>query len=255
MSSKAADRGSTSPKSQGGPSLVPCLMIRGGHVVLPGSTQPEIARDPEGRPYELFDVLDSLAARYGQLYVVDLDGVEREDPQLDYLQEIARDVEVWVDAGVRNADQAIDALVTGATRAILSSTVLEGPTELEKAWRLSQNLAFEVSIRSGQAETSKAAWPTRDPLGLAELARALGLRDVVLSFRDDPVDWELARKVALHGPTWIAGTFDARDHSRLAETGAAGGIFHLSGNLLTTPEGSRWSSLSIPLPERRDDET
>ena len=249
-----SSRTATSGPTPEGPAIVPCLMIRGGHVVVPEEGGPEIARDPGGTPYEIFDVLDSLAARYPKLYVVDLDGVERQDPQLDYLQEIARDTEVWVDAGVRNSDQAIDALITGASRAVLSTSVLWGPPELERAWALSQDLAFEISIYEGRVEAASEAWRGRTPEEVAAAARAVGVADVILSPRDADVDWSLVRRLSAGGPTWVGGSFDSRDLGRLRESGASGGIFHLGGDLLRTPEGSPWSSVSVPSPGPRRDE-
>lgn len=173
------------------------------------------------------------------LYMVDLDGIERSDPQLDYIQEIARDMTLWVDAGVRTADQAIDVLVAGAGRAVLSSAYLRGPRQLNRAWKLSTELAFEVELQGSRLTPSAEEWGTRDPLELVRTVRAAGPDHVIVSPREAEPDWGLVQSVAAGGPTWVDGSFSVRDAPRLADTGASGGIFHLDELLAHWEEGSK----------------
>jgi len=201
--------------------------------MLPADEGPKVAVDAAGAPFELFDVTEQLGSRYGRIYVVDLDGLERDRPQLDYLQEIARDGEMWVDAGVRSADQAIDILVTGAHRAVLSSAFLPTERALAKAWKLSTDLAFEVEVRDGRAAAVADEWRDKAPADVAAAVRAVGPSDLVLSFREAPVDWSVVRHVASKGPAWVDGTFTISDEPRLAPARAAGGIFHIHDFLAT----------------------
>lgn len=223
LRSETRDR-TTAPE---GATLVPCLMLKGGQVFRPGPDGPTVARDSGGTPLDPFDVVDRLAPDNALLYVVDLDGVERGNPQLDYLQEIARDTTLWVDAGVRTADQAIDILVTGARRAVLSSAYLRTPKQLARAWRLSSELVFEIEIEGPRVSPTPADWGTSDPIELARTVRAAGPDHIVLSPREAEPDWSVVRAVAGAGPTWVDGSFSRADAPRLAETGATGGIFHL----------------------------
>lgn len=207
---------------------MPCVLLRKGQVCLPGPDGPNTARAPDGRPFDPFDVVDRLARDYSMVYMVDLDGLERGDPQLDYLQEIAREVSLWVDGGVRTAEQAIDILITGARRAVLSSAYLRGPRQLKRAWRLSSELVFEIELDpSGQPVLADATWGTADPAELARVVREAGPDHVILSPRETDPDWALVARVATGGPTWVNGSFDARDLSSLALAHAAGGIFHI----------------------------
>ncbi len=209
--------------------IVPCLMIGRGRVMLPADGGPRIARDSDGRPLDVLDTVDLLLAEFPRLYVVDLDGVDDGQPQLDYLQEICRSADVWVDAGVRNADQAIDVLVTGARRAVLSSAYLESAKELRRSWKLSQDLVFEVEVDDGRVHARSQEWDGRAVAEVLGPARDLGLADVMLGFRSTPVDWHLATEVSRAGPTWIEGTFERDAAPQLGEAGAAGGIFHVHG--------------------------
>lgn len=202
-------------------------MIARGRVMLPADGGPRIARDADGRPLDVLDTADRLLADYPRLYVVDLDGVDHGQPQLDYLQEICRTQDVWVDAGVRTSEMAIDVLVTGARRAVLSTAYLEGPRELRRAWKLSPDLVFEVEVRGATAQAHAAEWHQQPVREVLRSARELGLTETMLGFREGPVDWQLAAEVSRDGPTWIEGTFDPADAPRLTQSGAAGGIFHV----------------------------
>jgi hypothetical protein len=176
---------------------------------------------------DVFDVLDALAPQYRSVYLVDLDGIERNVPQLEYIQEVSRDTTLWVDAGVRRADGAIDILVAGAERAVLSSSYLQGPRELKRAWKLSTDIVFEVELSDGVPAPSDPAWGAPDAISLATAARAAGPDTVILSPRGADPDWNLVTSVASHGPTWVDGTFVRGDVRRLIEANADGGIFHI----------------------------
>jgi len=202
-------------------------MLKAGEVCLPGPEGPLPARTPAGSLFDPFDVIDRLSPAYSMLYVVDLDGIERADPQLDYVQELARDMTLWVDAGVRTADQAIDVLVAGARRAVLSSAYLRGPRQLNRAWKLSTELAFEVEMQGSRLSPLAADWGTENPLELVQKVRSGGPDHVILSPRETDPDWDLVRSIAAGGPTWVDGSFAPRDAARLVESGATGGIFHL----------------------------
>lgn len=241
-----------SPSTALGPALVPCLLLKGGEVYLPADDGPTVARSRAGTPFDPFDVVDRLSETYPLVYLVDLDGVERGDPQLDYLQEIARDVAIWVDAGVRTAEQAIDVLVTGARRAVLSSAYLNGPRELRRAWRLSTELVFEVEVRGATLAPVHEGWGTTDPVELTRMARGVGTDHVVVSPRGTEPDWGMVRAIASGGPTWVDGSFRADEASLLRDAGASGGIFHVHDLL------DHWDDVPLPDPPNgaaRDDET
>jgi hypothetical protein len=210
-----------------GPRLAPCLLLRRGQVCLPGPDGPVPASRESGGEFDVFDILDELSPNYPFLYLADLDGLEENNPQVEYIQELSREMPMWVDAGVRRADQAIDILVAGAQKAVLSSTYLGGPKELTRAWKLTTELVFELETTAGRVEGVAASWATQDPLELVRLAREVGIPEVVVSPRETDPDWSLISSVAQGGPTWVDGTFDPADVRRLAASGAAGGIFHI----------------------------
>ena len=234
--------------------MVPCLLLRRGEVCVPGPDGPVRARRSSGAAFDVFDVIDRLSPKYPLLYFADLDGLEHNDPQLEYIQELSRDMPLWVDSGVRKADQAIDVLVAGAQKAVLSSAYLRGPKELRRAWRLSTELVFELETIDGRVGTVDPGWETSDPAEIVRIAREVGVGSVVLSPRETDPDWSLVATLSSGGPTWVDGTFTPRDAPRLAAAGAAGGIFHIESVLaeMDSPGAAAGSPLTVN--ETRDDE-
>jgi hypothetical protein len=208
--------------------LIPGLLLRRGRICLPGPDGPVPARRSSGGEFDIFDVIDALSPKYPALYLVDLDGLERNDPQLEYVQELSRDMPLWVDSGVRQAEQAIDVIVAGAQKAVLSSAFLASPRELRRAWRLSTELLFEIETVDGRTDPIDPSWGSTDPLAVAQTAREVGLSTVIVSARGEDPDWSLVAQLAAHGPTWVDGAFAPGDLSRAAEARAEGGIFHLN---------------------------
>ncbi|HEV2316638.1 MAG TPA: HisA/HisF-related TIM barrel protein [Thermoplasmata archaeon] len=228
MASSAAPR--TAPPASG-PRLVPILLLgRSGKVMVPGADGPVLATTPEDRPIDLFDFTDYLADKFHRLYVVDLQGVEHGVAQLDYLQELTKDTDVWIDAGVDTADGVIDVLVTGARRAVVSTGRLGGIADLKRAWKLTQEIALEIEIGSDGEVRGGSRWGA-DPAAIAAAAREIGIAEIVLSPRDRAVDWALVRTLSGAGPVWVDGSFEPGDRGRLEEVHAAGGLFHIAGEI------------------------
>ncbi|MCI4319105.1 MAG: HisA/HisF-related TIM barrel protein [Thermoplasmata archaeon] len=219
---KAGERG----RPPSGPALLPTFLLAKGKVMIPGPEGPVVARGADGALPDVFETADALAAQYGALYVVDLDGIERSAPQLDYLQELSRGTELWVDAGPKNGGEVADVLIAGASHAVISSTRIRSPLEVRRAWKLSPELAFEIELNSTGTSARHADWKGADPVSVALSVRAIGLTDIVLSPREIPIDWGLVRRLAEGGPTWVDGTFELAEQRSLLSSGARGGIFH-----------------------------
>ncbi|MCI4324178.1 MAG: HisA/HisF-related TIM barrel protein [Thermoplasmata archaeon] len=205
--------------------------------MLPSPTGPVAALQANGRAVDLFELVDRLEKRYSGLYVADLEGIDHGDPQLDYLQEIGRDLELWVDAGIRTGEQVIDILVNGARYAILSTSHLAKFEEVEAAWRLSPEIAVEVDWRDAHLDVRGKDWP-EGVEGIAHAVRGIGVSRFIVSHHGDPIDWSVVRQLAAGGPVWVGGSFESSDRSQLQGSGATGAFFHLN-EMLAEPDGDR----------------
>jgi hypothetical protein len=225
MSASDAKASLKSTRPSGVPLLVPNVYLLSGKIVEAESGLFEPVLDELRKPVDPFEVADRLAAKYQRFCVVDLEGIRRNRPQLDYLQELSRSGELWVDAGIRTGDQVIDILVTGARRTILSTASLLSPKELRRAWKLSTELLFAVEVEGPVVRSRGNDWDGTPVAEAIANARANGVADVVIRSRTGPVDWSVIRQQAKLGPMWVDGVPESTLTARLGPVGAIGGFF------------------------------
>ena len=221
--------------------LAPILLLgSGGRVMRPGPEGPVEVRGPADQRVDLFDAVDRLTERYRRLYIVDLEGIEHDTPQLDYLQEITRDTDAWVDAGVTSADGVIDVLVAGARRAVVSTRRLPGPEDLERSLRLSGEVVLEIELGPTGRVAGAASWG-EDPRAIAQQARTIGAAGIVISPRVEAIDWSLVTALAAGGPVWVDGIFERAESGSLERSGARGAFFHPDDEMVRSylPSGPR----------------
>lgn len=72
----------------------------------------------EGNSLLLEDVLKRVE-KDSLLYVLDLDGVERNNPNLELYQRLAEHCILWIDNGPRRIDDVMDTIMSGATNITL----------------------------------------------------------------------------------------------------------------------------------------
>lgn len=195
----------------------------GGEVWERRGEQLGPALDEDGHAPDLFDTSDALMRQYGRIYLHDIQGLRRGRAQLDYIQEISREAELWVDAGIEDAGDATDIIVAGAARAVLSTARLRSAEELETAWQLTPDLLLEIRTDRGALVAKGEGWgPTS--AAIAERSRTLGIPEVLLDYGDGPIDWADVGRIAENGPAWITGGYRPEQHDRLLRSGAAGAV-------------------------------
>lgn len=222
---KACDKETSSAPA--GPEEIPEMMLRSGRVQVPGPDGPVALRVASGGVPDVFEVADQLVGEFGRLYLVDLDGIEHADPQLDYIQELSRNTDLWVDAGVRRGEEVADLLIAGARRVVVSTSTIRSIEELRRGWRLSTALVVELDLVGGKVHARSRDWEGADPGTVAGAVRAEGIPDLIVSPRGEAaVDWGLVAGLARAGPVWVDGTYSREQANELGRSGARGGIFH-----------------------------
>lgn len=192
-------------------------------------------RGADGRYLDILDVADALTPSYAGLYIVDLDGRRKGEPQLDYLQELAREADVWLDAGVQVADEAIDALVTGARRAVLSTASLATSRELRRAWKISTEIVAEVVVGDdGKVVAREPTWGGAAPEEVAAGIRSLGISPILISVRGSTPDWATLGRIAEGGPTWATVPAESSSVTTLQDAHLEGGVLAISSTELVT---------------------
>lgn len=123
---------------------------------------------------------DALGAR--ELYLADLDAIAGAPPSVATFDAVlALGLTPWIDAGLR--DRATLDGLPGSITVVAGLETLDGPGALAAILDATgpDRLVFSLDLRAGRSLVSpRADWGTDDPRHLAEIARSLGLRRILL---------------------------------------------------------------------------
>lgn len=95
------------------------------------------------------------------LYVLDLDGIERNNPSLDLCQKLTEHCTLWIDEGPRRLDDIMDTIMAGATNITLREE-LWPEMDLLNVFELTENEIY-MCINSRQIQQSQITmFPQRE---------------------------------------------------------------------------------------------
>lgn len=120
-----------------------------------------------------------LSGRFERVYVEDVDGLDKNKPQLDVVQELCDEIPTLYEGGVRFGSNVIDMLVTGAEKAVIGTATLTSLEELRGAFKLSDNIILKVDFRDGIVSFDPQI-AGRDFLALAREVRGIGVDNLVV---------------------------------------------------------------------------
>lgn len=169
--------------------IIPVIDILNG-VVVRGVG----GRRDEYRPIESvlvqsakpLDVAIAFREKLGMttLYVADLDGIVRREPNLQTLHELCSvGFEVWIDAGVRSLGEAAKLLDAGAAKIIAGLESTSGPMFLSTLIRElgTERVVFSLDLKAGCPMTaSMADWPDDSTIGIARSAIQAGVTQMIV---------------------------------------------------------------------------
>jgi hypothetical protein len=124
---------------QGKPEIIPMLLLEGRTFLLREYSKKALSALSK----------DLRRRNFDNLYVMDVDGVERNKPQLDVIQALADDFSILYEAGPRRGANIVDLVIAGADMAYMSTLSLASLGEIETALTFSENVGFKVDWNSG----------------------------------------------------------------------------------------------------------
>jgi phosphoribosylformimino-5-aminoimidazole carboxamide ribotide isomerase len=117
------------------------------------------------------------------LYVADLDGILRQQPNIEIHRQLAKDgFELWIDAGVRSLSDASRLLNAGAAKIIVGLETIPDArllAELATEFKASR-IVFSLDLQAGHPLLGHSNWPNRSPLGIAQTVFSLGLTQLIV---------------------------------------------------------------------------
>ena len=183
------------------------------------------------------------ACRTSSLYVADLDALAGESANETALAALASVAEPWVDAGATTVERATALARAGAARNVIGTESI-GPGAGAGSWSASpvltgldhssqSPLVLSVDLRGGGLISPDPELAGREPAAAAPLARALGVRELLVidlarvgSGSGPPLEAVAELAAALPGVAIYAGggVRDDDDLRALASAGAAGAL-------------------------------
>lgn len=118
--------------------IIPIARLLGGKVV---------DRDGMNLVSNSIDLINNLKERYDEIYIVDIDGILRNKPQLNLVQKLGDEVKIWLDGGVRYTENVVDYLIAGASKVVvdLQDFYLD---ELRKTCDLTKNIVLSIDHKN-----------------------------------------------------------------------------------------------------------
>jgi uncharacterized protein related to proFAR isomerase len=128
---------------------------------------------------KLTGTVTELSKSYESAYVVDVDGITKNKPQLDIAQRICDELPTLYEGGIRYSHNVIDMLITGAERAVVGTGTLADLSELRGAFKLSENITFKVDFRDGILSSDPAISGRAISDLVAEVVE-IGVQDIIV---------------------------------------------------------------------------
>lgn len=208
-----------------GINLVPALTIMHGAVVKREGKKCIPVLDDKDEPVSLMEIISQLKDDFNIFLVVDINGITRDEPQLDMLKEAsASKAELWVDTGVAYGKGIIDVLVAGAASVVMSTKTLKSIEELKKALELSENVIAGIDYERGIVSPNDTI-KNMQPREFLELVANYGIKRAILTDiealgSNSSLNMDVARTLAnLDVELFSYGNFDESDLYSLQKEG------------------------------------
>lgn len=210
--------------------LIPAVSIKDGRVVVADGGTYQYVRNAEGQYRSPVNLVRESALPGEEMFILDIDGLERNSPNLDTVKKLAAYRSIWLDAGTPDSDSMMDLFVSDVSRVVLSTLTLDSLDELTSALDISDNIIFSIAYDSGILSPN----PSISGMGIPELMGKLkvltNLKAALLfdlgSLRDKkPIDRNVITEMASHfGELYVSGWFEPQDLENLGSIGVSGCI-------------------------------
>ncbi len=164
-------------------------------MVVVNNNSYEPVEDEQGRAFSLDEFAQVFLKDFKAVLVFDIDGLEGQRPQFDEAARLeASRLEVWWDAGVRDSNDVIAILTSGAHKALVSTRSLASAAEIGRSVELSDSVVFEVVVRGGQVVARSRDFSGSSLQEAVEAGTLQGAEEVLVLDASRPlgapIDWQ-----------------------------------------------------------------
>ena len=157
--------------------IIPAISILNAAVVIADNERYVPLSECDALPDDPLDVVEKLSTTYKKMLLLDINAIEGRLPQMEVIQDMPDTTEIWVDGGIRKADDIYDFFMSGADRVVVSTKSMRGLSEIEKMLDISDELILEIAIQGGVISND----PAIGRLSLNKIMIELGCIEFIIS--------------------------------------------------------------------------
>jgi uncharacterized protein related to proFAR isomerase len=212
---------------------MPAISILNGTIVITRNNKYESLTIDNKIP-DALDLIELITEKYETIYLADINGLNEKKPQINLIRNLTDFCEIWLEAGVVEAENIYDLLVAGAQNLVLSTKTLDSLMELANAFELSENLVFEIDYSEGSIISPNTQLRDMPPNKLAQELKDIGLDRIIFADLDRigtnfNLKSEIVRSlVELDMSVYIGGGIKVKDVYELERLGTSGAIIELT---------------------------
>ena len=207
---------------------IPAISIKGGHVAIAEKGAYSFLRNENGQFRNPINLIKEMDFSEEEIFILDIDGLERNSPDLDTVKHMATFRDIWLDAGTPDYESMMDLFISGASRVVLSTLSVISLEELRKALDMSENIIFSIAYDGSVVSSYPAiAGMSLDALmiELKEINKLkLGMLFDLGSLRDRiPPDIDTITRIApFFDEFYVSGYLTEKEADALANSGVTG---------------------------------
>jgi len=209
--------------------VVPTVSIKDGEVVIVRKKKYERLEDEDGEPLAPALFVEQVLKQYKRILLVDINGIERNRPQVELIQDIAELGEVWLDPGIRHADGIIDLLVCGVEAVVMATKTVAGVDQLAAAFEMSENIYLSIDW-DGAVLGGDESIKHMNPRSLADIAKNIGVKKLIFTDlgrgpKKKGLESEIIKELAKGPiPLYVGGGVVKKDLGEIERLGAKGAL-------------------------------
>ncbi|MDG6223940.1 MAG: HisA/HisF-related TIM barrel protein [Candidatus Thermoplasmatota archaeon] len=125
--------------------LIPSVAVLKGHPVWVKDNRYHPFRH-EGKRQDAIDIISALSEHFKAVHYMDLGGISKGDVDLDLLRDVCSlSPEIIADTGIAYSEMVIDAIMAGASKAVVSTKSVISLDEIASSFELTENLMVEIA--------------------------------------------------------------------------------------------------------------
>jgi uncharacterized protein related to proFAR isomerase len=222
------------PRAPRGFQTIPAISILNGKIVTVSENRyrPLRIKNRIPKPDDFVETLVDNAG-YGIVYLIDINGLKGDTPNLKMIRRISEVAEVWIDPGIRFSENVIDLFVAGAERVVLGSKTIDCFDELKDAHELSENIMFGLDMDNNKIVGCDGSVTRLPPIDLIGTVVKIGIKKVVFTDlgrigSNKPLDFRLLKQISSKNvELYVGGGINKSMINNVRGSGAKGALVEL----------------------------